>query len=664
MIRTFSKAIAVGLILSVLSVGCAGRDEESGASGSNGGPADVHAENDTRVETGGDADAFADGGADDGGIGQDIGGGTLGDVLRQIWLAQTHVLPVGNQEELAFAEEALNRQLGREGLPMLKLVAGKDTLLKVDVASSAGVSDGLEVSVQILDPDGRRLWSASLDGPDTLPEALSWKPGEVQHELANAYTVILPGEHIVVGMHIALTYRLGDKTGSETHAIEVGAPIVLPLTMFDFDYFGTRGNRILSDAVIDEVRWKLPVREFRVQRVDTLIGRAAFYPQEQTVDGVRYRTPWIAATSFEDWAAKAQAATGVAWQARNERSVDHSQTLLGAMLNAGGQAYVVSMHGNFNDGTRGNFKGRGGSNMLSSSTSADVLNARNIFVHELSHNFDLWHWHEQANGHYPYKGEMFGIGAEGANGTHGGPVWRWRPPEFGDGPKGAFVAPYLPTSDGGLRYRRVISTSGARDDRATEFGELVGTYSDWDVRVAQEWFESVLRVWNADLGAWATWDRVAKSYTRQVGGTLGVNLPLDPDPVRVYSIIVAASSAAPGANLVYDPVGPYESGLMHRFDPRDGSDVQAAATFAGYCPDTGCDYSVRVVQGGTERVFMLRAGDAPNVTDPTADAALKHVAINLPAADGAIERIELLATPDAQINGMPAEPQILDIWTL
>lgn len=298
--------------------------------------------------------------------------------------------------------------------------------------------------------------------------------------------------------------------------------------------------------------------------------------------------------------------------------------------------------------------------MVSSSTSSDVLNARNIFVHELSHNFDLWHWHTQADGNYPYKGEMFGI-ADSANGTHCGPVWRWRPPEFGDGPKGAFVAPYLEV-DGLRRYRRVISTSGSRDDRATEFNEAVGTYSDWDVRVAQEWFESVLRVWNAELGAWAAWDDQSKTYTRPVGGTPGVNLPLHPEPVRVYSIVVAASSAVPAANLVYDPIGPYESGLMLRFDPRDAADVQSAAQM-GYCPDTGCDYSVRVVQAGTERVFMLRAGDAAGVTDPTLDEALKHVAINLPAADGAIERVELLATPDAQLNGMPASPQSLYTWT-
>jgi hypothetical protein len=60
---------------------------------------------------------------------------------------------------------------------------------------------------------------------------------------------------------------------------------------------------------------------------------------------------------------------------------------------------------------------------------------------------------------------------------------------------------------------------------------------------------------------------------------------------------------------------------------------------------------------------MVRADDAAEVTDATADAALQHVAINLPAWDGALERIELLATPDVQTRGMPAMPRVLDVWT-
>jgi hypothetical protein len=224
------------------------------------------------------------------------------------------------------------------------------------------------VSVEVLDARGGQLFSAALVAPTASSPSPPTNPGELVHDLTTSYSIVLPGEHIVPGMQIALRYARGDVAETAVHAIDVGAPTVLRLTMFDFDYFRTRGDRILSDEVNEEIGWKLPVRELRVQRVDTLLDRAVIAPHEQTVEGVVHRTPWIAATSFEDWAASAQAATGVAWAARNDRSVDHSQMLLGALLAAGGQAYIVGMHGNFNDGTMGNFKGRGGSNMLSSST--------------------------------------------------------------------------------------------------------------------------------------------------------------------------------------------------------------------------------------------------------------------------------------------------------
>jgi hypothetical protein len=258
---------------------------------------------------------------------------------------------------------------------------------------------------------------------------------------------------------------------------------------------------------------------------------------------------------------------------------------------------------------------------------------------------------------------MFGVGAEGANETHCGPVWRYRSAAFGDGPMGAFVAPSLEAAAGGLRYRRVISTTGSRDDRAVEFNELIGTYSDWDARVAQEWFESQLRVWNEDLGYWATWDQATASYSKEVRQSVGLNLPLNTEPVSVFSVIVAASSLTPQANLVYDPIGPYDSGLIHRFDPRVSADVAAAAALGGYCPPGGCDYSVRVTQGGVERVYMLQASDAEAGVAPTDDAALTHTAINLPASDGVIERVELLHTPDAQSLGMPPSPELLNTWT-
>jgi hypothetical protein len=72
------------------------------------------------------------GSGDDDGGGLDGGRGGGGGELRGVWLAQTHVQRVGGVAQLAFAEEALSRQVGRDGLRMLELVGGRDTLLLVD----------------------------------------------------------------------------------------------------------------------------------------------------------------------------------------------------------------------------------------------------------------------------------------------------------------------------------------------------------------------------------------------------------------------------------------------------------------------------------------------------------------------------------------------------
>ena len=48
-------------------------------------------------------------------------------------------------------------------------------------------------------------------------------------------------------------------------------------------------------------------------------------------------------------------------------------------------------------------------------------------------------------------------------------------------------------------------------------------------------------------------------------------------------------------------------------------------------------------------------------TDP---ASFVTKAVNLPASDGEITKIELLSTPNAAVNGVPNTPLILDTWPI
>ena len=119
------------------------------------------------------------------------------------------------------------------------------------------------------------------------------------------------------------------------------------------------------------------------------------------------------------------------------------------------------------------------------------------------------------------------------------------------------------------------------------------------------------------------------------------------------------SGAKPSLNMVYPPIGPYTAGLIRLFDPTVAADRTAAQSI--YAPTNGCDYCVRVVQGGVTKTYMLPASalTSPALTDL---ASLETEAINLPASDGAVTRIELLSTPNVEDVGLPANPTVFYTW--
>ena len=124
--------------------------------------------------------------------------------------------------------------------------------------------------------------------------------------------------------------------------------------------------------------------------------------------------------------------------------------------------------------------------------------------------------------------------------------------------------------------------------------------------------------------------------------------------------MAGASSVTPQANIAYPPIGPYTSGIIDLFDPTIAEDRQTADQI--YCPDGGCDVSVIVTQGGTTKTYML-----PIALDNTLAASdaksFSTKAINLKASAGTVTQIQLIATPDAEINGVPTNPQTLHSWS-
>ena len=98
-------------------------------------------------------------------------------------------------------------------------------------------------------------------------------------------------------------------------------------------------------------------------------------------------------------------------------------------------------------------------------------------------------------------------------------------------------------------------------------------------------------------------------------------------------------------------------GLIDTFDPalaEDRARVRRLTSVTG-----PWDISLRIVQGGKTRTIMMHMRWNEG-TDPNDADSYRTRAVNLPVSDGKIEKIEMLLTPDAAINGMPDNPRVLD----
>jgi hypothetical protein len=301
--------------------------------------------------------------------------------------------------------------------------------------------------------------------------------------------------------------------------------------------------------------------------------------------------------------------------------------------------YFVNIYSVASGGVGGGFAGVGNGKQLG------------IFNHELGHALGLPHWGETTI--YPYRGAMFGIPAPASfNNVHVGPTWAF------DQAKGVFLTPVVgPQSVGGVlgTYKNDPMQGGGMGDQ--EKGYLMRPFSDYSVNRMRSMLEGHVVAWNDALGEWAAWDPKTAAYTATKKND-GVSFPTTRD-VDVISVMASSSALTSEANIVYPTIGPYTAGLTDLFDPSSPTDRARAAAI--YCPAQGCDVSVRVTQGDQIRTYMLPIAHRTDVAACSADG-WGTAAINLPASAGDVSRVELLLTPDAQAQGLPANPTVLSTW--
>lgn len=506
--------------------------------------------------------------------------------------------------------------------PYFGLVSQREALIKVHVVDPT--TPAAPPVTAVLNLNGQSM-SLNLSGPATLPASIADGPGVVQHNFDNSFTATIPADWVQPGLQV--TINAGTASTSVTN-LQIGAPNRMIMTMFDVQYF-SETNGDYPAGTFEELESKWPISDLEMRRLENVVFPELVIPPRANLPAARVKSQaeYLEQTGqpFDGEQAAALAWNGALRRAGG-RSSCYSLSYINIYgVNAGGQA--------------------GGCAGVGNGTSQGVL------IHELGHALSLPHWANDPN--YPYVGSMFGIDIPGTNNFHAGPTWAL------DAPSQTFIPPTVQSNNVGNHPTGTFKVDpmqgGGNGFQEPQF--LMNHFSDYSMNQMRNYLEGNLVVWNDSLGQYATWNQGAADYTNIVSNN-GIQFPLERHQ-QVISVMASVSGANPTVNMAYPPIGPYTGGLIQLFDPTSADDrALAQAIFA---PSGGCDVCVRVTQGGIVKTYMLAASWEPGI-DPLQGNSLRTEAINLPAAAGEITRIQLLLTPDAEINGLPTDPEILFTW--
>lgn len=516
--------------------------------------------------------------------------------IEAVYLAQTHVM--------------------KPDQPYFRLTGNRDALLKVQVVSASGAA---APPVQALVRSKSEAVMLTLQGPATLPKSFTPEPGVVQHRLDDSFTALIPARLVRPGLSVEV------RAGSQTvrHELAVGAPTVVKMKMFDIHYFGKKGTDY-PEGFFQELEAKWPVAGFELERVRNINFPELVIPGRPAA-GV----------------APVKVASPAEYLAKTGKKFDGEQAAalqwVGALSHAGGNQDVamsyVTIQGVPAGGQAGGYNGVG-------SPSVGIMN------HELGHAFSLPHIGEQKD--YPYRGAMHGIAPPKVfNEVHVGPTWGF------DLPSKTFLPPTVQQSSGRWvagTYKADPMQGGGTGDQEKPF--RLRHFSDYNVRKMQAYLERKVALYRG--GQFFKWDDATGDYTKKVASD-GVHYPTEVE-VPVLSVMASISLATLDVNLVYPPIGPYKGNRIRTFDPRVPADRDAAR--AVFAPKGGCDFCLKVTQGGKESVYLLPvSGD-----EGGKPLSLATAAVNLKGSDGPVTAIALLHTPGAERTGLPESPKLLARW--
>ncbi len=529
-------------------------------------------------------------------------------VIDAVYFAQTHVMEPHH--------------------PYFKLAGGRNTLIKVHVLSTSGAA-APNVTAELALGDASVV--LELEGPNQLPNCFCKQPGKVVHTFDDSFTAMIPGKWIA--RKVALTIRAG-QAETVFDSLNIGPPITLRMTMFDVHYFGY-ADVDYPEGWAEELAVKWPVKGLEVQKLKRILFPELIIPPHGDAPAIR-------CTSEEDYEKQAgkdfngKQSAALAWQK--------------ALRDAGGQKHLSLYLINIANVKAGGFaesRDFGG---------CGALGRFKVLHHELGHALDVEDLNEEVL--YPYRGKMHGIDKTTSSGYHIGPTWGFDPrmglPGVEEG-RPFLISPIVPENaqrdkPGEWKGSPVMGGGGP----GAEPGIPLKIFSDWSVRKMLEYLEKWIVVWDEDAQSWIQWNGWHQVYMHKLKND-GITFPVEQD-VEVYSVMAATSAAKEDCNFIYPVIGPYKSGLIATFDPNVAEDrarVRRLTSVSG-----PWDITLRIVQGGVTKNIMMHMRWTVGM-DPCDGDAYQTRAVNLPARDGEIERVELLLTPDAAINGIPDNPRVL-----
>ena len=538
-------------------------------------------------------------------------------VIDRVYYAQTHVLAPDDE--------------------YFKLVGQRGTLLKAQVLGADGETQAPVVKAMVTSQG--KTFTLILTGPAVLPKSWEGGKGLVEHKHEDSFTATIPAEHVLPGMTVNIIAGAA-TTGAQ--ALKVGAPSVITMRMFDVHYFGLDSRfRDYDDGWEAELGTKWPVAELNVDRIRGLDFLELVVPARGggTVQGEATVLPAVRVASKLDYEEK----TGQSFDGEQAAALAWVHALSVAGGNQDTAMCYVNIIGVPAGGQAGGFDGVG-------SPGLGILN------HELGHALSLPHW--GGSGNYPYRGDMHGV-AGPSTGTHVGPAWAFDLPSMTFIPPTCEVGKTLRCeapdgSNAKFVYKASPMQGGGTGDQEPQF--LFRHFADYGTNQMQSYIEGKLAV-NAGSDAnpaWFKWDDSKGTYSRPQTGAI---FPRQTN-VEVYSLMAATMlDTARTVSMAYPAIGPYTASLVPVYTVSQG----AAANAANYCPSQGCDFSLRVEQGGKTTVYMLPAYGVEGA-DPKVGSSLKTTAINVPASSGEVLSIQLLHTPNVEDTGVSSDAEVLHSW--